>query len=88
MKFVGPRRKLGGKRQTEIAIDPLNEANQQFDLIADLLRRDKAVRVILRELPDARQSRQHARSFVAVQRRLFVKSNRQVAIAAQLRFRR
>ena len=80
--FVGHRRQLGGERQTEIAIDPLNETNQVFDLIADLLLRDKAVRVILRELADARQSRQHARSFVAMQRRLLVKSNRQVAIAS------
>ena len=36
------------------------------------------------ELPDAGQAREHARRFVAMQRRLLVKADRQVAVAADL----
>ena len=42
------------------------------------------MRVVLRELADAGEARQHAGRFVAVQRRLLVKADRQIAIAAHL----
>ena len=71
-------------RQAEIAVDALHERDQPLDLVADLLLHDEAVRIVLRELADARQSRQHARRLVAVQRRLLVKAHRQLAIAVRL----
>jgi hypothetical protein len=50
----------------------LNEPNQPLDLIANLLWRDEAVRIVLRELAHARQPREHAGCFVAMQRCLLV----------------
>ncbi len=55
---------------------------QPLDLLADLRLHDETVRVVLRELPDARQARQHARRLVAMQRCLLVEANRQIAVAA------
>ena len=46
--------------------------------------RHEAVRIVLRELADAGQPGQHARRFVAVQRRLLVEAERQIAVAAHL----
>ena len=64
------------RRQPEVAVDPLHQANQPLDLFADLLLRHEAVGIVLRELAHARQAGQHARCFVAVQRRLLVKPQR------------
>ena len=40
--------------------------------------------IVLRELPDARQAREHARRFVSVERGLLVESQRQIPVAAHL----
>ena len=78
------RRQLRRERQAEVAVDALHQPDQPLDLVADLLRRHEAVRVVLRELADAGQAREHAGRLVAVQRRLLVKADRQIAIAVRL----
>ncbi len=77
-------RELHLRLEPEIAIDALHEPEQALDFLADLRLHHEAVPVVLAELPDAGQPRQHARRFVPVQRRLLVKANRQVAIAANV----
>src|SRR5262249_4731332 len=69
---LGHRRQLRRVGQAEIAVYALHETNQALDLLADLLRRDETVRVVLRELAYAREAREHAGELVAVQRRLLV----------------
>ena len=82
--FVRHGRELGRERQVEVVVHPLHQPDEPLDFVADLLGRDEAVRVVLRELPDARQPREHAGRLVAVQRRLLVKAHRQVAVAVDL----
>ena len=84
----GPGRELRRVRQPEVGVDALNESEQPLDLLANLLLRHETVRIVLRELPDAGQAGQHARRFVAVQRRLLVQTERQIAIAPHLARRR
>ena len=83
-EFLGTRRQLGRVLQPEVAVDALNQAEQRLDFGADLLLGHEAVAIVLRKLADARQARQHARRFVAVQRRLLVEAERQVLVAAHL----
>ena len=64
-----------GVLQPEVAVDPLDQAQQPLDLFANLRLHHEAVRVVLRELPDAGQAREHARRLVAVQRRLLVEAD-------------
>ena len=69
-------RQLGGERQAEVVVHAAQDSQQPFNLLADLVRHYEAVCVVLRELPDAGEAGQHARSLVAVKRRLLVKADR------------
>src|SRR4030095_4470243 len=59
-ELFGARRQLRRERQAEVTVHTLNETDEPLDLVADLLRRDEAVRIILRELANACQPRQHS----------------------------
>ena len=83
-EFGRTRAELRLVRHAEIVVHALDELQQPLDFLADLLGHDETVTVVLRELTHARQSRQHARQFVAVQRRLLVESNRQLAVAVRV----
>ena len=83
-ELVGPRRQLHRVLQPEVAVDALHQPQQLLDLFGDLRLHHEAVGIVLAELADARQPGEHARRFVAVQRRLLVEPERQVPVAAHL----
>ena len=83
-EFGGPSRKLHLGCQPEIRIHALHQPQQPLDFLSDLRLHDEAVRVVLAELADACQARQHARRLVPVKRRLFMETDRQIAIAPYL----
>ena len=77
-----PRRQLRGEGQVEVGVHALHQPDEPRHLVANLVLRHETVGIVLGELPDARQAGQHAGRLVAVQRRLLVQAQRQVAVAA------
>src|SRR5207302_1636482 len=67
--------------KTQVAIHTLNQTNQVLHFAADLFPGDEAVCIVLRELPNSGQPGKNTRRFVAMQRRLLVETQRQIAIA-------
>ncbi len=78
------RRQLRRVLEAEVAVDAADQPEQHLHLRRDLLLGHEAVAIVLRELADAREAREHAGRFVAMERRLLMEAQRQVLVAAHL----
>ena len=83
-ELLGPRRQLHRILQAEVAVDALHESQQPLDFLGDLRLHHETVRIVLRELADPRETREHAGRFVSVQRRLLVEAGAAGPVAADL----
>src|SRR5260221_819099 len=69
-ELVRPGRELRREVEPEVAVDALDEPDEPRDFRSDLLLRDEAARIVLRELADAGQAREPAGGFVPAPGRL------------------
>ena len=83
-RVVWTRREFRHVREAKRLIDLIEEIDRVLNLLFDLIRRYKEMRVILREVADAEETVQLPRLFVAMDESELAKAKRQIAIAVLL----
>ena len=84
-RVLGARRELCLVRQSERAVDLVEEVNRVLDLTLDLIGGHKEMRIILREVADTEKPVQSTRKFMTMDEAQLGKTQRQIAVAVQLR---
>ena len=83
-RVLGARRELRLVRQSERAVDLVEEVNRMLDLALDLIGGHKEMRIILREVADAEEPVQSTRKLVTMDESQLCQTQRQVTVAVQL----
>ena len=84
-RVLGARRELCLVRQSERAVDLVEEVDRVLDLTLDLIGGHKEMRIILREVADAEEPVQSTRKLVTMDESQLCQTQRQVTVAVQLR---
>ena len=83
-RVLGARRELCLVRQSERAVDLVEEVNRVLDLTLDLIGGHKEMRIILREVADAEKPVQSTRKLMTMDEAQLGKTQRQITVAVQL----